>query len=233
MGNFLKRYWDGFIAIMYPRICLACGQPLVKGEEFACTKCMYHIRRTDYHLQKENPVAQLFYGRIELVFATAYFGFDKGGIFQKLMHQLKYKGQKEVGEMLGNHIGIGLKNSPHLPPVEAIIPVPLHKKKLKKRGYNQSEYIAKGIASVLNSPIDTNTLKRTSYNGSQTKLNKEQRWENVANNFIVSKKHTLQNKHILLVDDVLTTGATIEACYHALSTINGIKISVATLARAQ
>lgn len=214
-------------------MCLACGQPLVKGEEFACTECMYQIRRTDYHMQKENPVAQLFYGRIDLVFATSYFGFDKGGIFQKLIHQLKYKDQKEVGEMLGKHMGMGLKNSPHLPQVDAIIPVPLHKKKERKRGYNQSEHIAIGLATVLGAKVDIKTLKRTSYTGSQTRLSREKRWENVASSFIVSNKEALKGKHILLVDDVLTTGATIEACYNALLQTEEISISVATLARAQ
>lgn len=222
MRNFLKTYWEGLIAIMYPHMCLSCAQPLVRGEEFACTECMYQIHRTNYHMQKENPVAQLFYGRINLVFATSYFGFDKGGIFQKLIHQLKYKDQKEVGEMLGKHMGMGLKNSPHLPKVDAIIPVPLHKKKAKKRGYNQSEYIALGLATVLKTKVDTNTLKRISYSSSQTKLSREKRWENVAESFSLSNKETLKDKHVLLVDDVLTTGATIEACYMALIQTEGI-----------
>lgn len=214
-------------------MCLACDQPLVKGEEFACTECLYQMQRTNYHLQKENPVAQLFYGRIDLVFATSYFGFDKGGIFQKLVHQLKYKDQKEVGEMLGRHVGMGLKNSPHLPKIDAIIPVPLHKKKAKKRGYNQSEHIALGIAAVLKTKVDATTLQRSIYSGSQTKLSKEKRWENVAESFTLSNTESLRGQHVLLVDDVLTTGATIEACYHALSQSDGIRISVATLARAQ
>jgi len=233
MRNFIKTYFEGIIAVMYPHTCLSCGQPLVKGEEYACSECMYQVRRTDYHLQKENPVAQLFYGRIDLVFATSYFGFDKGGIFQKLIHQLKYQNQKEVGEMLGQHMGMGLKNSPFLPAVDAIIPVPLHKKKAKKRGYNQSEHIAIGLASVMKTKVDTSTLLRISYSGSQTKLSREKRWDNVAESFALSDKETLKGQHVLLVDDVLTTGATIEACYQVLSETEDIKISVATLARAQ
>lgn len=232
MMNLLRRYWDGLIAILYPRLCLSCDEPLVRGEEFACSRCMYMIRRTDYHLNKDNPVAQLFYGRIDLVFATSYFGFDKHGVFQKLMHGMKYKGEMEVGEMLGNYLGGGLKKSPFLPPIDAIIPVPLHKKKRRIRGYNQSEYIAQGISSVLGVDVDTRTLKRCKYAGSQTKLSREKRWENVEDNFSVSNKLRLKNKHVLIVDDVLTTGATIEACYHALQEIEGVKISVATLARA-
>lgn len=232
MTNKLKSYWDGFTAIVYPKMCLACGQPLVRGEEFVCSECMYHIPRTDYHLNKENMVAQLFYGRIDLVFATSYFGFDKGGILQKLMHHLKYKGEKGIGEILGKHLGMGLKQSPFLPPLDCIIPVPLHKKRLRKRGYNQSEHIAIGMASVLNVPVNTSTLIRTTYKSSQTKLTKEERWKNVSDNFMINSKQQLNNKHVLIVDDVLTTGATIEACYNALSTIEGIRISVATLARA-
>lgn len=232
MTNFLRKYWDGLIAIMYPHMCVSCDQPLVKGEDFACTTCMYQIRRTNYHMEKENPVAQLFYGRIEPEFACSYFGFDKGGIFQKMMHNFKYKDQKEIGEMLGQHMGLGLKNSPHLPHVDAIIPVPLHKKKKKLRGYNQSEHIAIGLAHQLKSKVDTTTLKRISYTGSQTKLSKEKRWANVSESFKVTNMEALKGKHVLIVDDVLTTGATIEACYQELKEIEDIKISIATLARA-
>ena len=233
MKNFLKTYWNGLVTIIYPHMCVACGEPLVKSEEFACTTCMYQIQRTNYHLVKENPVAQLFYGRIDLIFATSYYGFDKGGIFQKLIHQLKYKDLKEVGEMLGKEMGRGLLESPHLPPIDAIIPVPLHKKKQKKRGYNQSEHIAIGLASALKTEVDTTTLKRISYTGSQTKLSREKRWKNVEECFSSKDNAALINKHVLLVDDVLTTGATIEACFLALQKIEGIRISVATLARAQ
>ena len=233
MKHFLKSYWDGLRSLIYPQICLSCEQPLVKGEAIACTECLYQIRRTSYHLQKDNPVAQLFYGRIELTFATAYFGFDKGGILQRLIHQLKYKEQKEVGILLGQHAGMGIKQSPHLPPVDFIIPVPLHRKKLKQRGYNQSVYIALGMASVLKAPVDTTSLKRITYASSQTKLSREKRWKNVEDNFEVSKEHNLYGKHVLLVDDVLTTGATIESCCEALKKVNGLHISVTTLARAQ
>ena len=130
-------------------------------------------------------------------------------------------------------MGLGLKNSPHLPTVDAIIPVPLHKKKERKRGYNQSEYIALGLATSLKTKVDTRSLKRVSYAGSQTKLSREKRWKNVADNFELTNTQSLVGKHVLLIDDVLTTGATIEACYRALSQTEGIKISVATLARAQ
>ncbi len=229
----LKSYWQGLVGLIYPRICLSCGEPLVRGEDFACSECMYHIQRTNYHLKEDNPVAQLFYGRVELEFATSYFGFDKGGIFQKLMHHLKYKGEKELGEMLGKHLGMGLKQSPCLPPVDMVIPVPLHKKRMRERGYNQSEHIAIGLAEVLDVEVNAKSLQRTAYKGSQTKLHRTERWRNVAGNFEVKNENKLSGKHVLLVDDVLTTGATIEACCEALNVVEGIRISVATLARAQ
>ncbi len=228
----LKEYWDGFVALVYPRICLSCGTPLVRGEDYACSVCMYQVRRTAYHLEKENPVAQLFYGRVDLVFATSYFGFDKGGVFQKMMHGLKYKGHKEVGEMLGKHLGLGLQESPHLPPLDVIVPVPLHKKREKERGYNQSEFIALGIASVMEVEVNARVLVRTVYARSQTRLSREERRSNVAHSFALKTGDRLCHKHVLLVDDVLTTGATLEACYDVLKQIEGIKISVATLARA-
>lgn len=229
----IKRYWDGFLAVIYPQICLACDNTLMRGEEHVCTMCMYQLMRTNYHLKKDNPVAQLFYGRIDPVFATAYFGFDKGGIFQKLMHHLKYKDCSEIGHTLGEHAGLGLKQSPHLPPVAFVVPVPLHKKKLRKRGYNQSESIAEGIASKIGAKVDTEVLIRSKYASSQTKLSREMRWKNVSNNFTITNSERFEGKHVLLVDDVLTTGATLEACYMALVTIPDIRISISTLARAQ
>ena len=228
----LKKYAQGLRHLFYPNCCLACEEPLVQGEDYVCTKCMYMIGRTNYHLNKENPVAQLFYGRTELEFAMSYFQFEKGGLFQKLIHQLKYKGVIEIGEILGKHLGMGLKNSIHIPPLDYIIPVPLHKKKEKKRGYNQSYHIALGISKVMNVKLDTSSLERVIYRVSQTQLKREKRWENVQNNFKTTGKKLI-GKHVLLVDDVLTTGATIEACCKALKQIEGIKISVATLARAQ
>lgn len=233
MPNILRSYWDGFMAIIYPRLCLACDEPLVRGEDFVCSTCLYKIKRTDHHLHLDNPIARLFYGRIELAFATSHFAFDKGGSFQQLVHSLKYKGQKEIGDMLGRDLGNSLKRSPHLPQVDVVIPVPLHRKRQRVRGYNQSEYIAQGISSVLGVGVDIHTLKRHKYDGSQTRLSNEERWENVANNFKVNNTKRLQHKHILLVDDVLTTGATIESCYQALQSIEGVRVSVATLARAE
>lgn len=229
----IRSYWDGFIAVLFPQMCLACEQPLVRGEELVCSECLYHIKHTNYHLLKDNPITELFQGRIDIVFASSHFGFDKGGIFQKLMHHLKYKNCPEIGTLLGTHVGFGLQNSPHLPTVDYIIPVPIHRKRRKQRGYNQSEAIATGIASILKVAIDTKHLVRINHTVSQTKLNKEHRWTNVANNFKCTEPQLFVDKHILLIDDVLTTGATIESCYQALSEIENIKISIVTLARAQ
>lgn len=229
----VKRYWDGLLTAIYPQICLACGHTLMQGEEYVCTRCLYQLMRTKYHLLKDNPVAQLFYGRIEAEFASAYFGFDKGGIFQQLIHHLKYKDCPEIGVLLGTHAGLGLKSSPHLPQVDYVVPVPLHKKKLRQRGYNQSACIAEGIAYILGAPMDVEVLVRSHYAGSQTKLSREMRWRNVAHNFDVKNGSRFVGKHVLLVDDVLTTGATLEACYTALQAIPNIRISISTLARAQ
>ena len=229
----LKRYWDGLLAVIYPQICLACGNTLMRGEELVCTMCLYQLQRTKYHLLKDNPVAQLFYGRINPVFATSYFGFDKGGVFQSLMHHLKYKDCPEIGYLLGIHAGLGLKQSPYLPPVDFVVPVPLHKKRLKQRGYNQSECIADGIAPIIGATVDTEILVRSRYAGSQTKLSREMRWKNVLDSFEVIDIERFRGRHVLLIDDVLTTGATLEACFAVLDKIPDIKISISTLARAQ
>ncbi len=223
---------DDFISLLFPKICAACGNSLWKQEETVCLSCEFHLPRTNFHLALENPVSQLFWGRINLESAAAFLYFNKGNKVQRLIHQLKYKGRKDIGIYLGRQYGQHLKYSPFFQTVQLIVPVPLHPKKLLQRGYNQSEQFAIGLGETMKIPVDPYAISRKKETETQTKKSRFRRWQNVAGVFDVINPGSMEMKHVLLVDDVITTGATLESCIHALSSIHGIRISVATIAAA-
>jgi len=215
-----------FFNLLFPQVCVACGDALQKNEEYICLKCLYHLPKTNFHNISENEMEQRFWGKAPIERATAFFHFNKESSVQKILHQLKYKGNKEIGELFGKQLGIELNYQD----VDVIVPVPLHAKKLRKRGYNQSEWIAKGIAQKWNKPLDVDNLYRAIENPTQTKKGLYERWENVNDIFKLKNSAAFQNKHVLLVDDVMTTGATIEACAKAILQSENAKVSVVTLA---
>jgi ComF family protein len=223
---------DDFISLIYPNICAACGNSLFKHEEVLCNFCEFHLPQTNFHMEEENPVSAIFWGRANIVSAAAYYHFNKGSKVQRLIHLLKYKGRRDIGIYLGRQYGSFLKNSPFFSTVEVIIPVPLHRKKLRKRGYNQSELFALGLGTSMKIPVDTITLYRKKATETQTKKSRFKRWVNVAEIFALKDPEKLNGRHVLLVDDVITTGATLEACILALHAIPGIRISVASIAAA-
>jgi len=223
---------DDFISLLFPKICAACGNSLWKQEETVCLSCEFHLPRTNFHLALGNPVSQLFWGRVNLESAAAFLYFNKGNKVQRLIHQLKYKGRKDIGIYLGRQYGQHLKFSPFFQTVQLIVPVPLHPKKLLQRGYNQSEQFAIGLGETMRIPVDPYAICRKKETETQTKKSRFRRWQNVAEVFDVTNPATMEMKHVLLVDDVITTGATLESCIHALSSIPGIRISVATIAAA-
>jgi ComF family protein len=226
-----SEYFSDFIGLFFPKICASCDNPLVRNERFLCTKCLCELPKTNFQTNKENEVAKIFWGRVLLENATAHFYFQKGGHVQKLLHKLKYKNQKEIGIELGKIIGYDLAETP-FSFIDLVVPVPLHKSRLRKRGYNQSEYIALGISQVMGKPLDKKTLLRSIANPSQTRKHRYERWMNVDGIFNVNSFEKIANKHILLVDDVITTGATLEACVHALQSVPNIKVSIAVVAMA-
>ncbi len=223
---------NDFISLIFPQVCVSCGNSLYKNEHTLCTYCVYHLPKTNFHLQKDNPIAKIFWGRINIHAAAAFYGFNKGGRVQRLIHQLKYKGRKEVGFAVGKLYGYELKKSEQFKTVNAIVPVPLHPKKIKKRGYNQSESFAEGLAASMELEADLKTLFRAHESETQTKKSRFSRWQNVESIFQLNDLKNLEGKHVLLVDDVITTGATLEACAQTLQRIPGIRISVATIAYA-
>jgi len=216
--------------LFFPRVCSACGKTLMRDENVVCLTCRHTLPKTGYETFAENPSAQLFYGRARLNAVTSCFFFSKSGKVQHLIHELKYKGNYEAGIFLGQEIGKTIKDAPLFANIDCLIPVPLHPKRQRKRGYNQSEMIAKGINQITNIPISTHNLVRVVNTATQTHKTKEERYENVKDIFAVNDAQQLENKHVLLIDDVLTTGATLSSCASKLSAIPNITISVATAA---
>lgn len=218
--------------LFYPALCITCGKKLVTQERFMCLDCYHDLPRTKFHTNPENKVAQLFYGRAMVENATSWLYFRKGSRYQRLVHYMKYKGLKEIGDELGKLFASELIESPFRQ-VDVVVPVPLHARKQKQRGYNQSENIAKGIASGLGKPLVLNNLVRVRYNPTQTLKNRFERWKNVENIFRISNPEEFLKKHVLLIDDVITTGSTLEASVAALLDAGAGKVSIATLACAE
>jgi ComF family protein len=204
--NYFYDLWDDFISLLFPRLCYACGNHLLRNESIICTSCYVSIPRTNYHLQAENPVAQLFWGRCLVEKAAAFSFYSRGSRIRNLIHKLKYSGVREIGCELGRIYAVALKSSGFTSDIDLIIPVPLHPSKKRMRGFNQSECISSGIAEVTGIPVDTGSLVRMVVTGTQTSRMRYDRWTNVEGIFRVSDPGPIRGKHILLVDDVITTG---------------------------
>ena len=228
--NYLYDLWDDFISFLFPRLCHGCGNQLLRNEKVICTECFVLIPRTGFHLIPENPVEKIFWGRCPVEHAAVFSYYTRDSRIRRLIHHLKYKGAAEIGTELGRIYGNSLKNTVFLNEIDLIIPVPLHPSKQRRRGYNQSELIARGISEATGIPVDTGILKRISVSTTQTKKSRYDRWLNVNEIFRVTDRGKTEGRHILIVDDVITTGSTIEACAAELLGGDNIKISVAALA---
>jgi len=221
---------EDFLSLIFPRTCLCCGNSLWKNENTICHFCNHHLPRTHFHLDNENPLCEVFRGRVAIEHATAFLSFNKGGKVQHLIHQLKYKGRGDVGVYLGTLYGRQLSSVPFFQSIQMIVPVPLHKTKYKQRGYNQSERFASGLASSMHLPVNCHSLLRIKTTETQTKKSRFDRYRNVREVFTIKDPAPLLGKHLLLVDDVITTGATVESCIQALQVVPGCKVSVACIA---
>lgn len=224
--------YSDFFKLFIPSKCLNCGINLHKYENFVCKECLFKIPKTNFHKNPTNLVNQAFWGRVKLEYAFSFYYFTKGSILQGLIHEIKYRDATNLAFELGKEFGIELKDSEFHKNIDLIIPVPLHPKKEKKRGFNQSDWIANGMSEILEIPVCTNALQRKLYTSTQTKKNRVQRWDNVKDAFEVTNQSIIENKHVVILDDVLTTGATLEACANEILKTKGTKVSVISLAYA-
>lgn len=230
MWKFCKLWIYSLFRLFVPRRCAVCDSCLDDGEEAWCLRCDIDLPRTGYHLREDNPMERALWGKMPLGRASAYFYYRRKGDYARLLHLLKYHGRKDLGETIGRKMAAELALSGFFRGIDLLLPVPLHPNKQRRRGYNQSEYIARGISQVTGLPIDISSLVRNKDTESQTRKTAAQRQDNVAGIFSLRSSASLAGKHILLIDDVFTTGATVTACADALQAVEGLTVSVLTLA---
>lgn len=224
--------FNDFVSLFYPRYCLACQTALLKGEDSLCTHCLSRLPKTGHHLHHSNPVKERLVGRLPLEFAFAFLRFRKGGIVQQLLHELKYRNQPELGVRIGQLYGSELKQAGLEKEFDVIIPVPLHEGRKRQRGYNQSSMFAQGLSDAMNIPWQESVSVRVQSTLTQTKKSRAERWANVKEAFAISHLDDVRGKRVLLVDDVITTGATLEACGQHLLNNACQSLSIACIAEA-
>lgn len=224
--------FKNIINLFFPPVCAGCQSHLLSNENVICTVCRHNIPLTNHHLNQDNEAFKKFYGRIPVEYTSALLYFHKKGIVQELIHNLKYKGQEEIGTVLGEWYADDLKNLTTIQSIDEIIPVPLHKRKLRERGYNQVTNFGTTLSMGLNIPYNPNLLVRNIYSKTQSKKTLLNRSVGIDTIFDVAFTEKDHNKHFLLIDDVITTGSTLEACSHALLKIPGAKISIVCMAMA-
>lgn len=225
-------YWNEIFRLFFPEHCAACGGELPEGMGLLCPRCRIDMPLTYYWKEHDNPVARKFWGLVPVMEASSFFFFVHGSRYRDLVHGFKYRGQWRSCSLLGRSFGERLRESGLYADVELVVPVPLHFRRLFTRGYNQAEYLAEGIASALGVPVERKALARGRYNKSQTRTgSREDRWNNVSGIFTVRNPERLAGRHLLLVDDVLTTGATLVSCVETLQkAVPTCRVSLVTLA---
>ena len=229
----LNDWYQDFISLFYPNLCWSCEAVIYQSGEGICPKCLLTLPYTNFHDDPENIVNKVFWGRLPLMGATALFYFNKQTRVQQLIHKLKYKSKPQVGVLLGQMLGSQLLKSEVFNVIEVVVPVPLHPAKKQKRGYNQAAKIAEGIALAMEITYEENGMIRTKHTETQTRKTRAERVKNMRGVFTANPKSNLEGKNILLVDDVLTTGSTLESCALELLQVSNIKIWIATLAYAE
>ena len=228
----LKNVLTDALHLFYPHICTGCGSDLIHKNNMLCINCLDELPHTDFALHENNPIEKIFTGRLKSKAAHSEFYFSKGQLIQHLIHQLKYNNNKEIGHYLGEIMGNTLLKSSRFSNVDYLIPLPLYADKEFKRGYNQAEVICQGIYASTQIPVMTNNVVRQRPTETQTRKHRAERWKNVDGSFIIKDPAALSGKNVLLVDDVITTGATLEACGQVILQVSGTSINFASLAHA-
>ncbi len=226
----LKTILNDFSHLFFPHVCAGCSTDNIDLQSTLCIQCMSQFPLTNFHFHANNPVEKRFWGRIPLASATSLCHFTSGSLIQHLLHQLKYKGNKEAGYFLGRLMGNALNETERFRHIDVLVPLPLYQQRERKRGYNQATVLCHGIADVMGIPVAANAIRRVSATETQTRKTRIERWKNMEGRFELIKPETIAGKHVLLVDDVITTGATLEACGHEILAAKDVKLSIATLA---
>lgn len=220
---------EALLHIAFPHICAGCGSDNMERQHLLCLQCLSNLPVTGFAAYADNPVVRLFTGRLPVEQATAHYYFAKKSLVQQLLHDFKYRSNKELGYYLGELMGKDMQQSGLYTSVQAIVPLPLFSAKEKQRGYNQAEILSKGIAAELHIPVLKNAVIRKEFTESQTRKSRVQRWQNMEDRFAIADEKSIAGRHILLVDDVITTGATLEACGRAILQAPNVRLSIATL----
>ena len=224
----LNEIKDSFVHLLFPHICSGCGSDILNKQSTLCIRCMEAMPETNFELHPDNPVEKKFWGRLAIQQATAQYYFTRESLMQHLMHQFKYKKNRELGLQLGQMMGESIKKSGRFA-VDALVPLPLFPAKEKIRGYNQATILCEGMAESLHVPVLNGVVIRSKHTETQTKKGRIERWQNMEGKFILIKPEVVSNKHLLLVDDVVTTGATLEACGAELLKAENVRLSIAAL----
>lgn len=228
--NTKTNIFSPLVHLFYPHVCTGCGSDLIEDDNLLCLHCVNELPHTNFAMHANNPVEKIFWGRLALTAAMSEFYFTKGTLIQTLIHEFKYKGNINVGMYLGAMMGSSLLSNNRFTQIDALVPLPLFADKEFKRGYNQATILCNGISEVTNIPVLKNNVVRKRFTETQTKKHRTERWENVEGSFEINNPNEISAKHILLVDDVVTTGATLEACGIEILQIENTKLSIATLA---
>jgi ComF family protein len=229
MLRLLKDVSDALLHLAYPHLCAGCGGDSLPADQWLCLRCQALLPHTGFERHHLNPVDRLFWGRLPLAEATAQFYFTKESMIQSLMHRIKYSGAQELAHYLGSIMGGRLADAARFESVDALVPLPLHRSREKARGFNQATLLCQGMESAWGRPVWADAVQRNAATDTQTRKSRIERWQNMDGRFSVPDPIKLQGRHLLLVDDVVTTGATLEACGRALLAIPGVQLSIATL----
>lgn len=228
--NYIATCFNDLLHLFYPELCPGCGSNLLQRGKPLCLDCIRRLPLTNFSAHGNNPVERIFHGRLPLISASAYTFFSKHFVMQQLLHDLKYRGNRKIGYFFGRRMGACLLQHPPAEPIDALVPLPMFAAKEKKRGFNQAETICEGIAAVTGLPLLRNAVIRKDDAATQTRKNRVERWENIQGRFQLLEKDSIAGRHLLLVDDVVTTGATLEACGRELLRVPCTRLSIVALA---